>query len=161
MTTPGGLDTEGWMLRYLADRSRLPVPGVLHSEPGLLVMELIDTRSKAITAACQQHAADLLADLHSVTWDAFGLERDTLIGGLHQPNPRTASWVEFFRDHRLLYMADEAHRAGRLPADVRRRIDTIAARLEEWIEEPDARRWSTATCGQATCCVARTASRAS
>lgn len=46
--------------------------------------------------------------------------------------------MEFFRDHRLLYMADEAHRAGRLPADVRRRIDTIAARLEEWIEEPDA-----------------------
>ncbi|EKV32880.1 Ribulosamine/erythrulosamine 3-kinase [Caenispirillum salinarum AK4] len=134
----GGLDIEGWMLRYLADTSRLPVPGVLHAEAGLLVMEEIQAGGGGISASCQEHAADLLADLHSVTWDAFGLERDTLIGGLHQPNPREASWRTFFRDHRLLYMADESHRAGRLPADVRRKVDTLAGRLDDWIEEPDA-----------------------
>jgi fructosamine-3-kinase len=133
-----GLDLEAWMLRYLAQVSVLPVPAVLHASPDLLIMDLIETGGGTITAACQQHAADLLADLHSLSWDAYGLERDTLIGGLHQPNPRTDSWVAFFRDHRLLHMADEALSAGRLPTDVRHRIDSLAARLNDWISEPDA-----------------------
>lgn len=134
----GGLDIEGWMLRYLADNSRLPVPEVLYAAPGLLVMEWIEARGGGISAACQRQAADLLVELHSVRGDAFGLERDTLIGGLHQPNPRSALWLDFFRDQRLLYMADEAYRAGRLPAGLRARVDDLAARLGEWIEEPAA-----------------------
>ena len=68
--------------------------------------------------------------------EAFGLERDTLIGGLPQPNPRTESWLVFFRDRRLQYMAREAHRAGRLPAAVLGRVESLAGRLDEWIDEP-------------------------
>lgn len=134
----GGLDIEGWMLRFLAEHAPgLPVPPVLHADPGLLVMGRVEGGG-GISAATQEHAADLLAELHAVSADAYGLERDTLIGGLHQPNPRTPSWIDFFRDHRLLHMAEEAHRSGRLPADVRRKVDALAGRLTEWIEEPAA-----------------------
>ena len=67
----------------------------------------------------ERDAAEKLAALHAVTAPRFGLERDTLIGPLPQPNPPTDDWVDFFRDQRLLYMADLAHEAGRLPAPVR------------------------------------------
>ncbi|MCA1974796.1 MAG: fructosamine kinase family protein [Caenispirillum sp.] len=134
----GGLDTEGWMLRYLGERTRLPVPRVLHAEPGLLVMSWIDTRgSGSVTSVCQQEAAELLADLHSITAPTYGLERDTLIGGLRQPNPQTESWLAFFRDHRLRHMAAEAHAAGRLPAALRDRVDILAGRLDRWLTEPE------------------------
>lgn len=132
----GKLDLEGWMLRYLADRSRLPVPRVIHSAPSLLVMEFIEGESR-FDAAAECNAAELLADLHSVRTDQFGLERDTLIGGLHQPNPWTSSWVEFFRDQRLLHMAGEAHAAGRLPSRVLDRVRHVADRLHALIDEPD------------------------
>lgn len=39
----------------------------------------------------EEHAAELLAGLHGVTADAYGLEKDTLIGSLPQPNPWTDS----------------------------------------------------------------------
>lgn len=131
------LDIEGYMLRYIADHSDLPVPEVLHSDPQLLVMTFIDGGG-SINASVQAHAAQLLAALHSVTADQFGLEQDTLIGPLHQPNPWTDSWIDFFREQRLLYMANEAHQHGPLPAKLLSRIEKLAGRLSDWLEEPAA-----------------------
>ena len=59
------LDIEGFMLRYLAEHSALPVPRVLHNSPDLLAMECIDGESR-FDAAAQRHAAELLAALHDV-----------------------------------------------------------------------------------------------
>ncbi|GAA0593498.1 fructosamine kinase family protein [Caenispirillum bisanense] len=134
----GGLDIEGWMLRYLAEQSSLPVPRVLLAEPGFLLMTWVAcSGSGAVTSVCQQQAAELIAALHGITAPTFGLERDTLIGGLPQPNPPSDRWLPFFRDHRLLAMAAEAHRAGRLPAACRSRVETLAGRLDRWLLEPE------------------------
>lgn len=129
------LGLEGWMLRYLAEHSRLPVPTVLYGSDALLLMEFIEGESHCGGAA-QRHAAELLADLHNIRAPRFGLESDTLIGGLHQPNPWTDSWLDFFRDQRLLYMAGEAVRQGRMPQKMLARIEKFAVRLDEWLEEP-------------------------
>lgn len=129
------LDIEGYMLGYLAERSGLPVPRVHASQPDVLVMDFIEGGSRFSNAA-EEHAADLLAALHEVRGERFGLERDTLIGGLHQPNPWTDSWRDFFRDRRLLYMAEEARAHGTLPAAVHRKVEQLAARIDEFIDEP-------------------------
>ncbi len=132
---PGsGLALEGFMLRYLAEHSRLPVPEVLHAEDTLLLMSCIETGG-GLGSKAQVHAAELLADLHSVTADKFGFERDTVIGGLHQPNPGTKSWTAFFRDQRLLYMAGQGQKAGRLPGRTLDRIEALAGRLERWLDD--------------------------
>lgn len=127
------LHIEGDMLRDLAPH--LPVPAVHHAAPELLIMDYVRGDSR-MTPDVQAHAADLLADLHAVRGDYFGYPRDTLIGGLHQPNPPTSRWVDFFRDHRLLYMADEALKSGHLPAQLRDRLDKFAARIADYIDEP-------------------------
>lgn len=129
------LDREAYMLRYLAQHSALPVPQVVYSAPDLLIMTWLPGRSR-FDAAAQQHAAELLAALHAVSQPTFGLARDTLIGGLHQPNTPGAAWLPFFREQRLHYMAHRAHQRGLLPADLLHRIDRLAARLDEWLSEP-------------------------
>lgn len=129
------LDAEAWMLRFLADHSALPVPQVIHAEDGLLVMEYVPA-GEALTSGVQIHAADLLAALHDVHGDAFGAERQTAIGGLVQPNPPTRRWVSFFRDQRLLHMAQSALGDGRLPVALMGRIEALAGRLEQWLDEP-------------------------
>ena len=134
--TSATLDKEAWMLRYLATNSRLPVPKVIYSAPDLLLMSFLPGSS--VTATAEPHAAELLANLHAITAPAYGLETDTLIGGLHQPNPWTKSWVDFFRQQRLLFMAHTAHNAGRLPRRDLARIEKLAVRLERWLEEPPA-----------------------
>lgn len=130
------LDIEGYMLGYLAEHSRLPVPTVIYSSPTLLLIEFIEGNSD-FNPQAQTYAAELLADLHSIRAHRFGLERDTLIGSLHQPNPWTDSWLVFFRDHRLLYMGRQALDAGQLPRVIFARLEKFAAQLDRWLLEPE------------------------
>ncbi|MBA3792007.1 MAG: fructosamine kinase family protein [Rubrobacter sp.] len=130
------LEREAYMLRYLRERTDLPVPEVYYSSEILLLMEFVDGNSN-FSVEAEHHAAELLAGLHGITADCYGHERDTLIGSLDQPNPWTESWVDFFRDHRLLYLANVAHKADRLPSEDLRRIERLAERLDEMIGEPN------------------------
>ncbi len=129
------LDIEGYMLQYLADHSELPVPEVLYNSPGLLIMGFIEGDSH-FGGGAEQHAAELLAALHQVKGPAHGLEKATLIGGLHQPNPWTESWITFFGEQRLLYMAREAVREGSMPKSMLKRMQAFVDRLDEFIQEP-------------------------
>lgn len=129
------LAVEAAMLRYLAEQSHLPVPAVVHASDRLLVMEHISGESR-FNKAAEHHAAELLADLHGITAPNYGFEYDTLIGGLRQPNPAETSWLRFFRNHRIRYMANEALRTGRLPARIFDRIELFAEHLDEWLIEP-------------------------
>lgn len=133
--TGATLAIEGYMLRYLREHSRLPVPEVYHSADTLLLMECLEGDSE-LDFGAQEHAAELLADLHAVRGEAFGLDRDTLIGGLHQPNPRYEAWIPFFREQRLLHMGQEAAQVGRLPVSVLGRLERLAGQLEQWLIEP-------------------------
>jgi fructosamine-3-kinase len=109
---------------------------VLHSAPRLLIMEYVEGDSH-FSAKAQEHAAELLAALHDVREPRFGLDEATLIGGLHQPNPRSGAWIPFFREHRIVYMANEAARAGRLDRKMVSRVMRFAEKLEDVLEEPE------------------------
>lgn len=130
------LSIEGYMLQYLTEHSDLPVPAVRHSSDRLLVMAFLPGDSR-FSADAQRHAAELLAALHDVSAPQYGLERDTLIGGLPQPNSQRASWLGFFRQQRLLYMANEGMQAGRLPRSVYRRVADFCNQLDRWLSEPE------------------------
>lgn len=131
--TGAGVDLEGWMLGWMARHCGAPVPGVRFCDAGLLLIDYLDGRPEPLTAPAQVHLAEIVADLHAVAGPYFGFTRDTPIGGLLQPNPSHADWRAFFRDQRLLAMARRAHDAGRLPAALLTRIETLAGRLDRFI----------------------------
>ena len=129
------LRIEAYMLRYLRQHSPLPVPEVLHEEPNLLLMQHI-AGAESLGPASLRHLGQLLAACHRVRGHSFGLERATLIGPLHQPNPPTDSWIEFFREQRLLTMTGLARAAGELPAALEERLLRIADSLQDFLIEP-------------------------
>lgn len=130
------LTAEAHTLRWLQDHTDLPVPRVLRCEPGVLVLEHIDGESRFDDEA-QRDAARLLAGLHGVTAGHFGFDFPTPLGGLIQPNPATRTWRGFFRDHRLMWIAEDAAAAGRIAPDTLARLRRLAPRLEEIIDEPE------------------------
>ncbi|MGJ3238465.1 MAG: fructosamine kinase family protein [Anaerolineae bacterium] len=135
--TDATLDIEGRMLRYLAEHSVLPVPEVLHADANLLIMRYIK-HAGSISPTVETDAAQHIAALHSISAPRYGLEFDTLIGSLHQPNTPDDSWIDFFREQRLFYMARIAYEAGQLPLRTRQRIEQFAMMLEDYLFEPDA-----------------------
>ncbi len=132
---PGsGLDLEGDMLEYLREHGGLPVPDVLYADDELLLMSFLETGG-GISSGAETEAADLVAALHNVSAETFGFGHATVIGGLNQPNDENQSWVAFFRDQRLLHMGRHALDAGRLPGAVMGRLETLAGRLGEWLDD--------------------------
>lgn len=131
----GGLDIEAHMLKYLRQHSNLPVPDVIYESHDLLVMSYIEGVS-AFDESVQKHAADILADLHNIRANAFGFEQDTLIGGLIQPNTWHESWVAFFCEERLMFMARKALSEGRIEVQMMRRIEAFCSKADQWLEEP-------------------------
>lgn len=130
-----GLALEGDMLRYLSNHSSLPVPDVLHADDTLLLMTLMPAGG-SLNGSAQIHAADLVAALHDVSAGTFGFPFDTVIGGLHQPNPEMTSWLSFFAEHRLMEMGRQGLNAGRLPSGLMKRLENFAGNLTRWLEEP-------------------------
>ncbi len=131
----GDLRLESFMLTYLKEHGPLPVPDVIHSSDTLLVLEYLPGSPQNLQRA-EAHAAELFAELHEVRARQYGLERDTLIGPLSQPNPQTDSWVDFFREHRLLYMKGLALQSGNLPERLGDRLEALAQNLGDLLDEP-------------------------
>ncbi len=131
------LDVEGWMLTYLEERTDLPVPHVHCAEKSLLIMDYIRDTGR-VTPGVETGAAGHLAKLHAIKGRQYGLERDTLIGPMRQPNVWSDDWVAFFRDYRLLYTARKGVEEGTLPYSVVKDIDRIAVSLDKWITKPAA-----------------------
>ena len=130
------LDIEGNMLRYLAAHTELPVPGVIASEPYLLVMEWMPGQSQ-FSPEAEANAAEHLAALHAVTADSFGFPFMTLIGAFTQPNPAADSWLDFFREQRIYHLMREGLRLGRLPQSFGPRLEKLCGQLHRWLAEPE------------------------
>lgn len=136
--TSADLEIEARMLRYFRQYSPIPCPSVLHAESAFLVMDYI-ANDNQMSQSVQHDLAEKLAAQHRVQAQTFGLEFDTLIGGLVQPNPPTESWVTFFGAHRLRHMAHAACEEGQLSASVTARIDRLISKLDQLInDKPNA-----------------------
>ncbi len=130
------LTIEGYMLGYLRARSELPAPQVFHAEHDLLIMQYIEGKNSWDEASLG-HLGAMLGYLHQISSPQFGLERATLIGPLHQPNPHSTSWISFFRDQRLHYITALATRSGALPAALESRLLRLADNVERYLIEPE------------------------
>jgi len=112
-------ETEAFALQQMADSRTLRVPqpicyGVAeHSS--YLVLEWLDLGSGNPQA--WEAMGRNLAAMHQVTSDrGFGWYHDNVIGATPQKNPWTATWAEFFTQHRLGYQFQLAsRRSGYFP----------------------------------------------
>jgi fructosamine-3-kinase len=135
-TSEHSLTTEGRMLGYLAAESDLPVPSVEYVDQDLLVLERVAGES-TITPAVERDAATHLASLHEVEGPACGFPFDTLTGPVHQPNPWTDSWVEFYRRHRVETVVGLARAEGTLSESLASRIGHASEDFDALLDEPD------------------------
>lgn len=127
------LDAEARMLRLLAPHIR--VPKVIALEEHRLVTEYIRNDGRC-GGPCQIEMADALATLHNVRSEVFGLAFDTTIGPFRQDNRPKEKWIDFYRERRVVDFAAKAFDEGAIDATMLRRIETLAAHLERYLEEP-------------------------
>ncbi|WP_338243033.1 fructosamine kinase family protein [Aurantiacibacter hainanensis] len=118
------VEREGAMLRAMA-ATGAPVPEVLHSEAGLLVMAFIENDGRAGWTDC----AEALRLLHAEREGQYGWEADYAFGKVAIANAPCGNWTEFWRDRRLLPFCAE------VPGPLARRIEVLAARLGDIVPQ--------------------------
>lgn len=129
---PAGLfAAEAAGLAELGRSGAVRVPAVIHADPSFLLLEFI--APGAAGNACWRGLGRALARLHGMVAPCFGFLMDNWCGTTPQPNPRDTDGHAFFANHRLLFQARRAARAGLLPGADLRRVETIAARLENLV----------------------------
>jgi fructosamine-3-kinase len=129
-----GLDTEAWMLKFLKQNSSLPVPEVYYNNEHIILMEFIESHDM-IDYRGQRHAAEQLATLHQIKSDQYGLERDTVIGSLRQPNKQGKDWVSFFAEQRLLHMARAALDEGKIDSRMVQQTEKLSSKLPDMLKD--------------------------
>ncbi len=95
--------TEAAALRELASTQSLRIPEVIDVIDGesqaYLILEYIESRPSS--SRDWQTLGRQLAQLHRIEQPYYGWTQDNLIGATPQPNPKSDSWLNFFREHRL------------------------------------------------------------
>ena len=116
------VDIEGRMLHALGTAGA-PVPKLLHSETGLILLEFLDEMPAG--PAGWRFLGTALRELHGTTGANYGWIEDYAFGNVPIPNMQAGNWPEFWAKRRLLSAPDA------LPADIRKRVEALAAQLPD------------------------------
>lgn len=123
------VETEARMLRALA-LTGIPVPEVLHAEPGLLLLQRLEETSP--TPDGWARLGSILRAMHGHEAPAPGWPESYAFGTVEIPNDPASDWPSFWAERRLLAAP------GALPADLARRLEALCARLTELIPKHPA-----------------------
>lgn len=140
--SPAFFRAEAQGLEALRSTGAIPVPGVIamgrdERHGAFLLLEWIDTSARGLgrwedfgRALAKMHLADT-----AVPGGRFGFHADNYIGARPQKNAPRDSWIDFFRDNRLVpQFRDALHW---FDEDDRRRMTRLLDHLEDHLAEPD------------------------
>ena len=125
-------------LGWLTESQTLPVPAVVaidDGNPPVLVLEWIEPGPP--TPRTETALGRGLAALHASAAPAFGWARDNYVGSLPQANDARDTWARFYAELRLQPLARRARDAGRIDADVARRLDRVCEGMERFAGPPE------------------------
>lgn len=125
--------TEAEGLRWLREPGVLPVPDVLAVSDGddgaaFLALEWVDEGGRADDEAAFGRS---LARLHRFGLPTFGRTDRRTTGSRALPNDPCDTWVEFFRERRLVPLRRLAGDSGALPVRTLEKLDAVIERLDE------------------------------
>ena len=119
-------------LDWLRGKHGLKVPEVLHcssgDEPAYLIMEWIAPGRRV--SNFEEQLGRGLAKLHLDAPDAFGWHADNFIGHLAQANRVTSTWLQFYREQRLLPQIELANKRNRLSSGAMRALERLLGVLD-------------------------------
>jgi len=130
------LITEAQMLESLKTAG-WPVPDVWAVDDHCLVMEWLSNDNSSLSQRAQFKTGQTLAKLHRHSASYFGFANTTPIGPLAQPNHETSSWLDFYKNKRIMHIATIAQEKEALPTNLFDRLQVFSEQLGNFLCEPD------------------------
>ncbi len=126
------MEAEG--LNELRKANAIHVPKVYgfydREDLSFLLMEWVEGRVAKDTGELLGHG---VAQLHQYTNDRFGYGHDNYIGKIVQKQIWSSSWIDYYRDIRLLWQIQLAEQRNLLPLSLRKKLDQLLNQLDKWL----------------------------
>lgn len=126
--------SEALGLRLIKETETISVPNYISysDQPGhaFLLLEWIEGKK---TERTEEILGYKLAELHKCYGRMHGLETDTYIGILPQPNELNANWLEYYRDKRLGTQLQIGIENGHITDKRRKQLEKLLERLDKWV----------------------------
>lgn len=129
-------EVEAKGLELIRNTNTIRVPYVYYFDrpengaAGAIIMEWISGSPQSDTA---ERLGRKLAKMHQVENDRYGLEDDTFVGTLAQPNGLFEDWIVYYQKKRLLPQFELANRQGLMNHERRNKMEQLISQLEKWI----------------------------
>ncbi|SIS40945.1 Fructosamine-3-kinase [Salimicrobium flavidum] len=125
-------------LELIRETETIHVPAVYHydeNEQGdaWLILEHIPAGTPS--SLTTSRLGERLARMHSQGGESYGFDQPTFVGEILQKNSMGPSWVDYYRDERLLPQLRRAEADGKLQGDRRKRAFHLLDNLDKWIPE--------------------------
>jgi len=133
---PDMFQKESRGLRELASAQAVRIPGMIHSDANILILEFLPAATIQNRKHFFEHFGRSVARLHKRSAPVFGFTEDNYIGSTVQKNlPQTDSWREFYWSHRLLFQFRLAEKNGYGDGHFRSMFIAMEKRIEELIPD--------------------------
>lgn len=133
---PHFFEMEAKGLEELQKARAIHIPSVYGFHDGedvsFLIMEWVEGSPKNNTGELLGHG---VARLHQYRNERFGYVRDNFIGKLVQKQTWSTSWIDYYRDTRLLWQVELAERKKRLPLSLRTKLEQLLENLDQWLPD--------------------------
>ena len=131
-------EAEAEALKEIRSTQTIMAPDVIThgvaKDQAFLVLEYIEEGRSS--SGSQKNLGMLLAKMHRIEQPFFGWGRDNCIGATPQPNPKTNSWPDFYRDHRLAFQFKLAQCKGRSFDGGQKLLESIESFFSDYSPHP-------------------------
>ncbi|SET21861.1 Fructosamine-3-kinase [Salinibacillus kushneri] len=123
-------------LQLIEESNTIDVPHVYgynhpdSNETGYLILDWIEGNALSKTNEQLGHS---LAKMHRSEGEKYGLNQDTFIGALTQPNEEYNDWLTYYRNHRLWPQYEQGLQKGRMPGSRRKKMEALLEQLDRWV----------------------------
>lgn len=133
------LEAAGLALLGATGAVHVPQVIALHRQPDFLLLEWIQADASG-SGWDQERLGQELAALHACpAGERFGLDYDNYIGASVQRNDWRDTWLDFYRDCRLVPQMQIAEKGGALSGGELRKLTWLIDHLDRWVESRASR----------------------
>ena len=119
-------------LEYLKSFNLKSFPEIKAFNDNILIIDYIKN-DDSFSKNSRDSFLNAVIKLHSIQSKQFGLNFDTQIGGMMQPNNQNVNWCNFFSENRINYIFELISNSNPMPSEINFKIEKLLKKINNFL----------------------------
>ena len=119
-------------LEYLKSFNLKFFPEIKAFNENILIIDYIKN-DDSFSKNSRESFLNAVIKIHSIKSKQFGLNFDTQIGGMMQPNNQNSNWCNFFSENRINYIFELISNSNPMPSEINFKIEKLLKKINNFL----------------------------